>query len=198
LRARMLAACGLGPEARLLVSIGRHHPEKRLPMLIEAVGLANSSFRQPIGLYLVGDGLARASVERAAARVPQAHVAGQVGDRAEVARIMASADALIHGSGCETFGLAVAEALCCGAPLIVPSAGGARDLAAPAYAEIYPLGEAPGAATAIKRLLSRDRETLSKAALLAAESRIGTADAHFDRLFALYETLVRQRKPAGT
>jgi len=198
LRARLLAACGLGPEARLLVSVGRHHPEKRLPTLIEAVGIANRSSRQAIGLYLVGDGLARARVERAAARVPQVHVAGLVGDRAEVARIMASADALIHGSGCETFGLAVAEALCCGAPLIVPNAGGARDFAAPAYAEVYPLGDAAGAANAITRLLSRDRQILSQAALRAAESRIGTADAHFDRLFSLYETLVRERKPRGT
>jgi alpha-1,6-mannosyltransferase len=198
LRADMLKACGLGPEARLLLSVGRHHPEKRLPTLIDAVGRANRSARAPIGLYLVGDGLARATIERASARVPHTHVAGQVSDRHEVARMMASADALIHGSGCETFGLAVAEALCCGAPMIVPSAGGARDLAAPAYAEVYPLGDAQGAAAAITRLLSRDRETLSRAALAAAESRIGTADAHFDRLFALYETRVRQRKSAGT
>jgi alpha-1,6-mannosyltransferase len=198
LRADMLKACGLGPDARLLLSVGRHHPEKRLPVLIEAVGRANKSFRAPIGLYLVGDGLARAAVERASARVPHTYVAGKVSDRDQIARMMASADALIHGSGCETFGLAVAEALCCGAPMIVPSAGGARDLAAPDYAEVYPLGDAAGAAMAIKRLLSRDRETLSQAALAAAESRIGTADAHFDRLFALYETLVRQRKSAGT
>ena len=58
--------------------------------------------------------------------------------------------------------------------------------------------DAAGAATAIKRLLSRDRQTLSQAALQAAETRIGTADAHFDRLFSLYETLVRERKRRDT
>ena len=202
LRTRMLAACGLPPEARLLLSIGRHHPEKRLPTLIRAMALVNDATYSPggpkTGLYLVGDGLARQQIERDAARVPHVHVAGHVGDRAEVAKMMASADALIHGSGCETFGLAVAEALCCGAPIIVPDAGGAHDFAAPEYAEVYPLGNSHGAAAAALRLLARDRPALARAALAGAEATIGTADAHFDRLFALYERLVQDRRSGRT
>lgn len=198
LRARMLAACGLPETAKLLLTIGRHHPEKRLPVLIAAVGKVNRQQPDSTGLYLVGDGLSRARIERAAAAVPHIHVAGLVPDRALVARMMASADAVIHGSGCETFGLSVAEALCCGAPIIVPDTGGAYDFAAPAYAEIYPLGDADGAAKAIVRLFARDRDALAAAATAGAESRIGTADAHFDRLFALYESLVRQRSQRRT
>lgn len=193
LRARMLAACGLPETARLLLTIGRHHPEKRLPVLIEAVGKVNRQTPDSVGLYLVGDGLSRAAIERAAAAVPHAYVAGVVGDRAEVARMMASADAVIHGSGCETFGLSVAEALCCGAPIIVPDTGGAFDFAGPDYAEVYRLGDAASAAEAIQRLLARDQAQLAAAASARAAARIGTADAHFDRLFALYESLVRQR-----
>ncbi len=198
LRARMLAACGLPETATLLLTIGRHHPEKRLPVLISAIGKVNRRKPSAVGLYLVGDGLSRARIERAAARVPHVHVAGLVPDRALVARMMASADAVIHGSGCETFGLSVAEALCCGAPIIVPDTGGAYDFAAPEYAEVYPLGDADGAAQAIIRLCARDREALARAASAGAESRIGTAEAHFDRLFALYESLIRQRSQHRT
>lgn len=198
LRARMLAACGLPETAKLLLTIGRHHPEKRLPVLISAVGKVNRAQPDSTGLYLAGDGLSRARIERAAAAVSHVHVAGLVPDRALVARMMASADAVIHGSGCETFGLSVAEALCCGAPIIVPDTGGAYDFAAPEYAEVYPLGDADGAARAIIRLFARDRDVLAAAATAGAESRIGTADAHFDRLFALYESLVRQRSQRRT
>lgn len=198
LRATMLAACGLPETAKLLLTIGRHHPEKRLPVLISAAGKVNRTHSDSVGLYLVGDGLSRARIERAAAAVPHVHVAGLVPDRALVARMMASADAVIHGSGCETFGLSVAEALCCGAPIIVPDTGGAYDFAQAEYAEVYPLGDADGAAQAIIRLFARDRGTLALAAIAGAESRIGTADAHFDRLFALYESLVRQRAQRRT
>ncbi|MBX7198946.1 MAG: glycosyltransferase [Rhodospirillaceae bacterium] len=198
LRARMLAACGLPETAKLLLTIGRHHPEKRLPVMISAVGKVNQARPDGVGLYLVGDGLSRARIDRAAAQVPHVHVAGQVPDRALVARMMASADAVIHGSGCETFGLSVAEALCCGAPIIVPDTGGAFDFAGPEYSEVYPLGDADGAAKAIGRLLARDWNQLAKAANAAAASRIGTADTHFDRLFALYESLVRQRSQPRT
>ena len=198
LRARMLAACGLPETATLLLAIGRHHPEKRLPVLISAVGKVNAARPERVGLYLVGDGLSRAQIDHAAAQVPHVYVAGQVSDRAEVTRMMASADALIHGSGCETFGLAVAEALCCGAPIIVPDTGGAFDFAHPDYAEVYALGDANSAARAIERFLARDRDICARAASAGAAERIGTADAHFDRLFALYESLVRQRAQRRT
>ncbi len=198
LRARMLAACGLPETAKLLLTVGRHHPEKRLPVLIAAAGKVNRRTPDSVGLYLVGDGLSRAAVERAAAQVPHTHVAGAVAGRAEVARMMASADAVIHGSGCETFGLSVAEALCCGAPIIVPDTGGAFDFAGPGYAEVYPLGDAEGAAQAIRRLFARDQAQSAAAAIAGAEARIGTAEAHFDRLFALYESLVRQRSQRRT
>ncbi len=198
LRARMLAACGLPENAKLLLTIGRHHPEKRLPVLIAAAGKVNQAQPHGVGLYLVGDGLSRARIERAAAAVPHVHVAGVVADRAEVARMMASADAVIHGSGCETFGLSVAEALCCGAPIIVPDTGGAYDFAGPDYSEVYPLGDADGAALAIQRLFARDQGQLAAAASAGAEARIGTAETHFDRLFALYESLIRQRSQRRT
>ncbi|MCI2007825.1 MAG: glycosyltransferase [Acetobacter peroxydans] len=191
LRASMLAACGLDSRATLLVTVGRHHPEKRVPMLMRAVSMLPKE--QPVGLYVIGDGLQHAKVCKLAAGLPHVHIAGAETDRMRLARMMASADALFHGSTAETFGFVVAEALCSGTPLIVPAAGGAGDLARPAYAETYKPGDAQDAARAIVRFAARDRQALSTAAYEAG-LQVGDIERHFDRLFALYQKLVDQKR----
>ncbi len=195
-RREMLAACGLTHDAKILICVGRHHPEKHIGTMIDAVNIANRTSGQKVGLYIVGDGLSRKRVERKASTVPHVFVAGQITDRARVASLMASADALIHGCASETYGLAVAEALCAATPVSVPDAGGAFDLAGAAYAEVYQAGEPDSAAQAIARLLARPWAELSRAAAEAAAAKVGDAATHFDRLFAHYQTLVDARKAA--
>lgn len=95
-----------------MVIAGRHHPEKRVEMLIEAVTRAQSS--RPVGLFIIGDGLAHERIRRKAALAEHVHIAGRIDDRALFADMMASADALLHGSTSETFGFVVAEALASG------------------------------------------------------------------------------------
>ena len=192
LRSAMLESCGLGPDAALLINIGRHHPEKRVGTAIDAVSKAQKS--KPVGLYVVGDGLIHGRVRAKAARASHVHVAGWVNDRATLARMIASADALLHCSTAETFGFVVAEALCCGTPVIVPDAGGAGDLAAAEYAETYAPGDSNSAARAILDLLRRDRMVLSRAALEAGQRRVGDIEGHFEKLFAVYaQATLRKR-----
>ena len=194
LRETMLQTCGLGPDAALVINVGRHHPEKRVHTAIDAVTRAQKS--RPVGLWIIGDGFIHWSIESKATRAAHVHVAGWVDDRATLSRMIASADALLHGSSAETFGFAVAEALCCGTPVVVPNAGGAGDLASPEYAETYPPGDAQAAARALLRILDRDRAGLSSAALAAGRERIGDLENHFDKLFELYAEAAR-RKRAG-
>lgn len=192
LRLRMLEQCGLSPDAALLINIGRHHPEKRVGLLIDSVSKAQKS--TPVGLYVVGDGLTHARVRAKAARASHVHVAGRVSDRERLARMVASADALLHGSTAETYGFVVAEALCCGTPVIVPDAGGAGDLAAAEYAETYSPGDLNSAANAILRLLGRDRAALSRAALEAGQRRVGDIESHFEKLFAFYAQAAHRKR----
>ncbi len=191
LRAAMLAACGLSPDAALLVNVGRHHPEKRIGLLIDAVSKAQQS--RPVGLCIIGDGLSHAHVRARAARASHVHVAGRVNDRPKLARMVASADALLHGSTAETYGFVVAEALCSGTPVVVPNAGGAGDLAGSEYAETYQGGDVNSAAAAILRVLDRDRASLSRAAFEAGKRRVGDIDSHFEKLFALYAQTVERK-----
>lgn len=183
IRQALLERCGLGPEATLLLGIGRHGAEKRWQLVIDACLLA--SRERPLGLVLIGDGRERAAIVRHIGGNPHVHLLAPIADRALLADVMASGDALIHGCEAETFGLVAAEAVASGLPLIVPDEGGAADLATPATGEHYRSGDARSAAAAILRLLARDPAAL-RAATRAAAAQSLSINVHFDRLFALY------------
>lgn len=190
-RREMLATCGLSEDAALLIAVGRHHPEKRLRTVIQAVTKAQSA--RKIGLYIAGDGFLRAWVERWAQGAQNVYVAGQINDAEQLATVMASADALIHGSAAETFGLVLAEALCSGTPLILPDAGASATFAGPGYAETYRAGDASDGARAILQLLSGDRAAQSQAAAAAADAQVFNVEQHFERLFEIYERIAAER-----
>ena len=166
MRTTMLAECGLPPGAALLLGIGRHHPEKRWPMVIDAIEHAAQA--HPIGFVLVGHGVESAALERRVAGNPHIRLYRAIGDRHQLARLMASCDALVHGCEAETFGLVVSEALASGAPLIVPDEGGAAEIARPAFAETFAARDARACTAAITRTLSRDQAGLRNAAAKAA------------------------------
>ncbi len=187
LRNELLQTCGVThPDAKLLVTISRHHPEKRIGTMLSAVKRLQKDV--PVGLFLIGDGPMRKSVEKKAADLPNVSVAGQIRDRKRIARILASADAMVHCGAAETFGLVIAEALCSGLPLVVPDRGGAFDLAHPAYAELHRVGDPGACANAILRLLNRPHEELRLAAA-SAGARIRTPKDHFEHLFQHYASL---------
>jgi alpha-1,6-mannosyltransferase len=188
-RAAWLERCGAPEGAQLVIAVGRHHPEKRLHVVTGAVARAQAKSGRPIALVLVGDGPLRKLVEHWAKAVPHALVAGFVESRAHMAATLASADAVLHASAAETFGLSVAEAICAGTPVVVPDSGGASDLADPSYAESYTTGDADDAARALLALLARDPARLREACATRGRARIAPAAQHFDDLFALYARL---------
>ncbi len=147
LRARLLERCDLGPEATLLLGAGRHGPEKRWPMVIDAVRLAGT--KAPVGLVIAGDGRERARVARAAANNPHVHLVSPVSDRQEVARLFASCDALVHGCEAEVFCTVGGEARAAGLPLIMPNRGGAADHAKLGESFVYTSADPRDAALAI-------------------------------------------------
>jgi len=183
LRRQLLADFGLGPEARLLVGVGRHHPEKQWPVVFDAVGALRD---EKVAMIQIGNGFASERVNRAAAAAGNVRLLGQVNDRDMLARLVASSDAMVHGSRAETFGLVASEGLAAGVPLILPAEGGCTDAADPAWAELYQPGNSQAARDAIHRLLTRDQDRLRLAAIGARHTHISTPVQHFERLFTLY------------
>ncbi len=187
----------LGPhrerdDAALVAVVGRLAVEKRVPLVFEA--LAEAQRARPLAAVVLGDGPERPRLEALAKRLGLfVNFRGFVTDRAEYATTLASADALVHGCSCETFGFSVAEALASGMPVVVPDGGGAGDLADPEASERYPTDASPmEVSVATLRLLGRPRESL-RAAAERAGRRVRPASEHFDALFALYAGRLKDR-----
>ena len=191
LRAALLAQCGLPPTAHLLVGIGRHHREKRWPMVIDAVARAGAAL--PVGLVLLGQGMATRTLVRHVGESPHVRLFHPVYDRHRLARIMASADALIHGSSAEPFGLVAYEALASGAPLIVPDEGGAFEASDPSYAETFAAKDAVSCAAAIGRFFARD-QAAARAAAAEAAGRVRSDEEHADALVAHYAGVIAGKR----
>jgi alpha-1,6-mannosyltransferase len=191
LRASLLHQCDLPPEAHLLVGVGRHHREKRWPMVIDAVSRAGAEL--PIGLVLLGQGMETRTLEKHVGDNPHIRLFRPVYDRLRLAEIMASADVFIHGSSAEPFGLVAYEALASGAPMVVPDEGGAFEVARPDYAETYRAKDVADCAAAIVRMLGRD---LGAARAAAAAAPVRSDEEHAAALVAHYTEVVARRRAA--
>jgi alpha-1,6-mannosyltransferase len=190
LRDSLLERTGVPRHGALLVTVARHHPEKRLGTLFQALRVVRR--QRPVGLVVYGDGPLHTLVRHWARRAGGVYLAGHTRDRYELARVMASADALLHGSSAETYGLAVAEALAAGLPVIVPDRGGAAELTSASVGEHYPTGDVQACAAAIHRLLDRPAAALRMAARSHALRQVRSLDQHFEELFALYASRLAQ------
>lgn len=184
LRAKMLAKCHLPEDARLLLAICRLSPDKRLPMVIEAVSVASA--KQPVGLIVIGVGRDRPMVLKAIGGNPHIRLIDGVRDRALLARMMASADGFVHGCESETFGIVIAEAASSGVPLILPDEGGAVTFADPSCSVSYRAGNPAALVHALDQFLDRDPTELQAAAVRRAD-QVFCINDHFDNLIDTYQ-----------
>lgn len=144
---------GLAPETRLLVYAGRFSGEKNLPVMFEALARLGS----PYHLLLIGGGEAKQHARNVTA-IPYRRDVG------ELARWIASADALVHAGTRETFGLVIIEALACGRPVIGTRAGAVPELVDESVGQLAVPHDAASFADAIASLYDRDTEALGRAA----------------------------------
>ena len=182
-RAALLAECSLPPSATLLLGIGRHAPEKRWGMVIDAALSAGT--RSPIALLLIGEGRLRGRLLGRAGGSPHIRLPGALGDRTALARLMASGDALVHGCEAETFCMVAAEARASGLPVIVPDRGGAADHADRAPSRRYRAGDAQALRDAILGFVEDRSLTLPR----TLDETPRTMDRHFLDLFDAYAGL---------
>lgn len=186
LRARLLADCDLPECATLLLGVGRLAPEKRWPMVIDAVNAASQW--APIGLVMLGEGREERTILKHISGNPHIRLFRPERNRQTFARLMASADALVHGCEAETFCMAAAEARASGTPVIVPDGGGAADHAAGGAGRTYISGNAASCALAIRDIaVSRPRPAL----------RARSMEEHFADLFSTYEATTADTRSAA-
>jgi alpha-1,6-mannosyltransferase len=139
-RQRLLALCGAGDGAVLLLYVGRLAPEKNLRLLFSLIEHLNRTDGRPFHLIIAGDGMERAFWERHAALQLPGRVLflGHVRDRKMLAMLYANADVFVHPNPHEPFGIAPLEAMACGLPLVAPNSGGVSSYASEANAWMVP------------------------------------------------------------
>jgi phosphatidylinositol alpha 1,6-mannosyltransferase len=155
----------LAPNGEVLVGyVGRLAPEKQVDLL------AGVCVRPGVRVVIVGDGPARAKLER---EMPGATF---VGERrgTQLARLYASLDVFAHTGSYETFGQTVQEALASGVPVVAPAAGGPVDLVQPGVTGLLvPPGDAAALADAVAGLAAEPetRRRFARAARAAVAGR---------------------------
>ena len=133
------AELGIGDTTRLLIYAGRGSREKNLPVLLACM----QQLGHPYHLLLVGSGMP--------ANVPDnVSVIGQFCPPEEVARLMASADLLVHAGDQETFGLVILEAMASATPVVAVRAGAFGEIVNDQCGRLCTANDAQAMATAVR------------------------------------------------
>jgi glycosyltransferase involved in cell wall biosynthesis len=166
----------VGPPAEPpeVLYVGRLSPEKNIDTLVEAVGDLN--------LVVAGDGPLRDRVPHALGAVPHA----------EVERLLERASVVVAPCEREGFGLAAAEAMAFGRPVVAAAGGALLDLVSDGETGLLvPPRDAPALRAAVERLLA-DPELSGRLGLAArdfARERFGW-DGVIERTLAVYRDAI--------
>jgi alpha-1,6-mannosyltransferase len=200
LRRRLQKEAGGGPPTSLLLYAGRLSPEKNLALLVSMMErltefLNRTSTRHPsavpadLRLLVAGGGPLEGWLRREGARLGGLlHLVGHIGDRAELARLLASVDVFVHPNPREPFGIGPLEAMASGTPLVAPNSGGVLEYADPSCAWLAP-ADGEEFARAVLEVLSNPaaaRAKCEKARLVAERLDWRNVSELF---FDTYETL---------
>ena len=179
----------------LVLYVGRVSPEKRLDTLLAAFARAHGT-DPGIRLVVVGDGPARADLERDAPA--GARFLGELQGHA-LASVFAAADVFAFPSTTDTFGQVLLEAGASGLPVIAAAAGGAIDLVRHGATGLLVVPDDPDAlARALLELAASDvlRRRLGTAGRVAALER--TWNRSLVELRGAYNRVVAGQRTAGS
>lgn len=173
-----------------LITVGALHPVKGLDILLEAAGhlkRAGHSFE----LRIVGDGPERPALLRQIVELGLSSEVSLLGarSRADTARAMAWAHIYVCASRCETFGLAPAEALSVGRPVVTTRCGGPEAFVDASCGALVPVADASALMDGIVATWKRIEDFDPYALHRRIDERFGPA-AFRRRMLALYRDVL--------
>jgi glycosyltransferase involved in cell wall biosynthesis len=175
------------PRPPTIISVGGLRPEKGHDVLLAALALVHEEV-PAARLVVVGDGELRPSLEAQAA-------AGGMGDRVEflgsipeVWPLLAGADVFASASRSEAFGIAIAEAMAAGLPVVAPAVGAIPELVVPGVTgELFPPGDHRALAGHLARML-RSAELRARMGTAARQAADGLRmERAVERYFDLFD-----------
>lgn len=172
------AELGISEETRLLIFAGRGSREKNLPVLLDCMKRLGQGYH----LLLVGSHMP--------AHVPDnVSIIDHFCPAAEVARLMASADALLHAGDQETFGLVILEAMASGIPVVAVAAGAFSEIVTAQCGLLCRPNDATAMAAAVRELFSTDTSAIGRQTRLHAEHNYAW-DSVVNGLLAHYQAVL--------
>lgn len=145
-------------------------------------------------LVVVGDGPARAALEREFAGQPVVFMGYLRGQR--LSQAYASADIFVFPSRLETFGLVVIEAMASGLPVVAARVGGVADIVSEGVnGYTFESGDAAALMEAVRKLAGnrKQRAWMGRQARAYAETQ--SWEAVMDEVIELYAGLIAARHP---
>jgi len=160
---------------------------RALPALVAAVPRTH--------LLVVGDGEARRSLERLAADLGMANRVTFTGSRADVPRMLATADVFALPSLTEALPTVVAEAMAAGLPVVASRVGGIPEMVDDSTGTLVEPGDIAGLTRALAQLLDDPAEAgrRGRSGQLLAAERFDLA-TQAERLASEYRNLIGARR----
>jgi glycosyltransferase involved in cell wall biosynthesis len=186
--AEVRAAYGVEPEERLLVTACRLHPQKDLPMLLDAVDRLRSRVRG-VRLLVVGEGPERTAVEARARSLGMDRTVTFAGRVPSAADELAAADVVVISSRWESGPLVLFEAMQLGRPVVTTAVGAAPDVVADHLnGRLVPPGDADAFADAVADVLADP----VAAAAMGEAGRAAMASRGADAMVTAHERAYRE------
>ncbi len=186
------ASIGVGPEARLIGTVGRMVPEKNHALFLRALApLLGPSLK----LVLVGDGQLRSELEaQRSALANQEHVIFS-GMRRDVPDLLAAFDVFVLSSATEGLPVVLLEAMASKLPVVSTAVGGIPDVVPEGAGVLVPPHDEAALRGAVEALLddaARARAMGERARAEALETM--SVERMAEAYAALYGRVLRRRK----
>jgi len=176
-----------------VLSVGLLTPEKGMDRVLEAFSLFSGAYGRSAELVILGDGPARASLERRASALGLSNICRFPGlaSREAVRDAMRDCDAFVLASSTETFGVVVAEAMACARPVVVTRSGGPDDIVDTTAGVLVPVGDVDAMAHALVGLAQGTVAVNTDAARMSIVRRFGR-DAFLEGIRPVYERAINE------
>jgi len=187
-RSRVRQELSLAEDTPVYICVGRLEYQKGQHKLLEAFDLVLRRQPQAV-LLLVGEGSARPALEQQTAQLSRKENVRFLGKRSDVPALLNAADVFVSAAIYEGFGIALAEAMALGVPVISPRVGGI-----PEFIENNVTGvlTQPGDWEALaQQMLELHNDEPRRRRLAKAACRYIETNFHISRMVEAYEEIYR-------
>lgn len=200
-RAAFRSSLGLSNDAFLFMAVGRNHPQKNYPVLLDALAQLHREGRK-FHLLIVGrdaEALEKAAVERGLggcviAREMGLDAAMELPPR-RLLEAYRSADAFVMPSVLEGFSSALLEAMAAGLPVITTDGPGCRDfIRAGQDAIMVPCNDVSALSIALREMLDQPEQRQEYRERALRRAAMFGWPVILERYRSLYQTLIRERR----